>query len=253
MISKKDLKYFSSLKEKKIRSIEKKFIVEGNKTVFEAINSNYPCEIILMTFQFAVENPNVEKILKQRKLNFEIISYRDFYKLADTKNPQGIIGIFKAKSVKISEINSNSKIIVFIDEVSDPGNLGTILRNCDWFGIKDILISYNSTDYLNPKVIRASMGSIFHLNIFNNISYDNIYSLKKTGYKIIISDLVGKNIFNFSYPEKFIITFSSESKGASKNLKSIADESVTIPKYGNAESLNVGVVSGIILSILTKS
>lgn len=248
MISKSDIKYFSSLNQKKYRKKENRFLAEGLKIVLEGIKSKYECEVILVTYEFADKQSDVIKYLKKENLAIELINFHDFQKISDTKTPQGIIGVFKYEALNFSMNKNHSNLLVYFDNISDPGNLGTIIRTCHWFDIKEILISPNSSEFLNPKVVRASMGSIFHLKIYDDVEINVLKEIKSSGYKIICSDLRGENIFNFKFPERFVITLSSESAGPSEELVSLADKSVTIPKFGNAESLNVSVAAGIILS-----
>jgi TrmH family RNA methyltransferase len=248
MISKNDIKYFASLNQKKFRKQEKRFLAEGLKIVLEGIESYYPAELILATYEFAESNQKTIKLLKRKNLRTELLSSQDFQKLSDTKNPQGIIGVFRFDKLNFSTVKELPKVLVYIDNVSDPGNLGTILRNCDWFGVNEVLISTNSAEFLNPKVIRASMGSVFHLTVYDDVDFNSLFELKSKGYKIICSDLEGENISEIKFPDKFIITLSSESLGPSEEIVRAADKFITIPKFGNAESLNVAVASGIILS-----
>lgn len=248
MITKNDIKYFASLNLKKFRNQEKRFLAEGLKIVLEGIESYYPCELVLVTYEFAENNEAVLKQLKRKNIRLELVNSPDFQKISDTKNPQGIIGIFKFDILSFNPDKEHPKVLVYLDNISDPGNLGTILRTCDWFGITEIMISPNSAEYLNPKVIRASMGSIFHLTIYDDVNFNSITELKSNGYKIICSDLEGEDLVNFSFPNKFVVTLSSESSGPSQEIISIADKFITIPKIGNAESLNVSVAAGIIFS-----
>lgn len=250
MISKLQLKKYSSLKKKKFRNKERMFIVEGLKIVLEGLNSHYSSDLILMSFEFAEKNIEIVQQLQDRKINLEFVSNYQINKLSDTENPQGIIGIFSFNKINFDINVEHSDVLVYIDNISDPGNLGTIIRNCDWFGISEILISPDSTEYLNPKVIRSSMGSIFHLNIYDDVNIEVLREIKNLSYKLICSDIEGENIYNYSFPDKYIITLSSESKGPSDSLKKLQDVYITIPRYGKAESLNVGVASGIIFSRL---
>ena len=139
-----------------------------------------------------------------------------------------------------------------LDNISDPGNLGTIIRNCDWFGIKNILLSENIVDYTNPKVIRSSMGSVFHVNLFEGIDAETLLKLKSQGYEILCADLEGENIFSHQRNKKTILILSSESHGPSKEFLEISDKKICIPKIGDAESLNVASASAVLLAILTK-
>ena len=253
MISKNDLQYYSSLLTKKYRKAENKFMVEGKKSVLEGLNSTYKCEVILITNEFSRENnKTVEEFAA---LNHKIITLKqtEFQKLTDTKTPQGIAAVFIKPKLEYSKVNQdNNKIIVMLDNISDPGNLGTIIRNCDWFGVKNILLSENIVDYTNPKVIRASMGSVFHLNIFEGIKTESLIKLKEKGFEILCSDTEGENVFSYRSEKKKILVLSSESHGPSKEIEKVSDKKICIPKIGNAESLNVASASAVLLAFLTK-
>lgn len=253
MISKNDLQYYSSLLTKKYRRAENKFMVEGKKSVLEGLNSTYKCEVILITNEFSRENnKTVEEFAA---LNHKIITLKqtEFQKLTDTKTPQGIAAVFIKPKLEYSKVNQdNNKIIVMLDNISDPGNFGTIIRNCDWFGVKNILLSENIVDYTNPKVIRASMGSVFHLNIFEGIKTESLIKLKEKGFEILCSDTEGENVFSYRSEKKKILVLSSESHGPSKEIEKVSDKKICIPKIGNAESLNVASASAVLLAFLTK-
>ncbi len=252
MITKNQFKYYSSLLNKKNRQEEKKFLVEGSKLLREALDSGYKCEIILALKDFVDENNDFAKSFGKQKLNIELIKTVEFKKLCDTKNPQGVIGIFHFKQNIIDAFN-NDKLIVAMENISDPGNMGTILRNCDWFGVKNVLLSSDCAEIYNPKVIRASAGSVFHLNIYRK---DNLISTleeqKKLGYKILCADLNGDNLYNFSQREKLILVLANEANGPTEELINTCDLRITIPRIGNAESLNVASASAVILSELSK-
>jgi len=252
MISNNELKYYTSLLNKKYRKIENKFLIEGKKIVEEALTSNYEYEKIFITGKFEESNPGLTKKIKTRKLPVEILKSSEFKKISDTKAPQGIAAALKKRREVFSTSNIKDKILVYLEDISDPGNLGTIIRNCDWFGIKNILLSKESAEIYNPKVLRASMGSVFHLNIFEAVKLIELTELKSLGYKFVCSDITGKNVFDFKWNDKTILFLSNESKGPSQELITIADFKITIPRVGKAESLNVASASAIILALLTK-
>jgi RNA methyltransferase, TrmH family len=252
MITKNELKYYASLNQKKFRRLEKKFLVEGEKIVYEGISSGFPCEIVLATNDFIEGNDKLRNVIKQRYIRLEVIKNQDFEKISDTKSPQGIAAVFEARENKFEHDKiTKENLIVYLDNISDPGNAGTILRTCDWFGVKSVLLSRNSADHLNPKVIRSSMGSIFHLNILENAD-KYLQLLKEKGFKIISSDLDGKNIFKFNKAGKSILVLSNESSGPSPEIIMMAEEKITIPGKGKAESLNVASAAAIILAQFTK-
>ena len=252
MISKNELKYYSSLLKKKFRDEEKKFIVEGKKLVAEVLDSKYSCEIILMTNYFSEHYSDFVKSLIKKNYRVEIIRNQDFEKIKETVSPQGIAAVIKHPGNKKLNEKNLSHFIICLENISDPGNLGTIIRTCDWFGINTMILSENTVELYNPKVIRSSMGSIFHLNIFRDIKLSEIVALKDKGYKFICADLDGTDIYSFSLPKKFILFFCNESEGPSPELLNLSDEKITIPGKGKAESLNVASASAIVISELTK-
>ncbi|MCB0732337.1 MAG: RNA methyltransferase, partial [Ignavibacteriae bacterium] len=203
----------------------------------------------IITDEFRLKENKFLAILKSKKLEFEIISNNDFLKNSSTKNPQGIAAVFEIP--KKNRLNLHEGKIVCLENISDPGNLGTILRSCNWFGIKTVLLSKNCAELYNPKVLRASMGAIFHLNIHENINLINeISALKKMGYESYYADMNGADYRKINFNEKCIITFCNEASGPTKDLKSISDYAITIPSKGNIDSLNVSAAAAVILSRL---
>lgn len=251
MISKNELKYYSSLLIKKFRQMEAKFLVEGLKIVEEGLKSGYKCEAVFVTPAFINSFPDVINILNKKTNRVLELKSIDFQKISDTKSPQGIAAVFNKNYPKKNLSVLNEKVIVLIDNISDPGNLGTIIRTCDWFGLYNILITDQSVEYLNPKVIRATMGSLFHLNIYDEIYENDLVNLKSNGYQIVCADTKGKNVLTYKPYKKTIITFSNESIGPSEKIRNLSDEFVTIPGKGRAESLNVSSAAAIILSRFT--
>lgn len=253
MISKNDLQYYSSLLSKKHRKAENKFIVEGKKSVLEGLNSNYECEIVFVTNKFAEEHEDAIAELAKVKKKIISLKQKEFLKISDTETPQGIAAVFvKPKHEFSSELFKADKVLVMLDNIADPGNLGTIIRTSDWFGIKNIFLSENIVDYTNPKVIRGSMGSVFHLNIIENVKPDVLVSLKEKGFEILCADIEGESVFKYKSDKKIILVLSSEAHGPSKEIEKISDKKIFIPRIGNAESLNVASASAILLAILTK-
>ena len=253
MISKNQLQYYSSLLTKKYRKIENKFIVEGKKSVLEGLNSNYKCEAVFITDKFTKGNNDVVSLIETLNHKIILLYEKEFRKISNTKTPQGISAVFIKPLLEFSiDHFTDDKIIVMLDNISDPGNLGTIIRNCNWFGIRNILLSENIVDYTNPKVIRSSMGSIFHLNIFERVKAELLKYLKEHRFEILCADLEGENIFNYKSDKKKILILSSESSGPSKEIEFISDKKICILRIGNAESLNVASASAILLAQLTK-
>ena len=252
MLTKRELKYYSSLNKVKYRKIEQKFIVEGIKLVDEAISSHFECEVIIASNSFA--NSNSEKLNKYKHSTIvQIIPDNDFVTIADTHTPQGILAIMEIPLQRyIDETKENT--VVALENISDPGNVGTIIRTCDWFGIKDIIISSNSVDIYNPKVIRSTMGSLFHINIHisENI-YGTLKALQKNGKSILCTDMNGRNIYTTDKDKSSVLVFSNEASGPTERLLEISDSTITIPKFGDAESLNVATAAAVIISEFVKN
>ena len=246
MTSKGELKYYSSLLQKKYRYEEKKFIAEGKKLIDEAFAAGFECEAVFCDHHFMEANPAYCARLAQKIKKFEPLNNHEFLKLCDTETPQGIAAIFLMKDSK-SKIKKDEGIIIALENIADPGNMGTIMRNCDWFGVKSLILSNECAESYNPKVVRASMGSLFHLNIHRVENFvKSLTMLAESGYEILCADLNGENLFEFTFPQNSVIIFANEAQGPSQEVLSIS-KAVTIPRYGSAESLNVANASAVIL------
>jgi len=253
MITKAELKYYSSLLKKKIRDEEQKFVVEGEKLILEALTSRYECEVVICKKTIIPEYTKKINSLSKQISHFEVISNKEFQKVQSTVNSQGIVGVFKKKPSKSISDRFYGNLIVVMDGINDPGNVGTIVRNADWFGVKEILLSRSCADVYNPKAIRASAGSLFHLTIIHDDNLiHSLNSFKQKGYRILCADISGNNVYQYEKGKQEIIVFSNEAKGPTTELQNITDERITVPKKGKAESLNVASASAVILSELTK-
>ncbi|MCU7495337.1 MAG: RNA methyltransferase [Ignavibacteria bacterium] len=251
MLSKIELKYYASLLRKKIRSEEGKFIAEGRRMLEEGLHSSYKCEIVFASTHFRENNPDFMEEFSDLNLRIENVTNSDFLKLSDTENPQGIAAAFQMPDVK--DNIGRSDLIVALENVSDPGNAGTIIRTSDWFGIKEVVLSQNSVELYNPKVLRSSMGSVFHLHAFESQDFlATLNELKSKGYKILCADMEGEDVFGFSSKGKSVIVLSSEAQGPSEELLAMSDSVLAIPRLGQAESLNVASASAVILGEVTR-
>src|SRR5664279_4301976 len=247
MLSKNKLKYYSSLVRKKDRDIHRKFITEGLKTIEEGLNSQYSCEAVFVTAEYEAD---YKKFPRKYYVPIETVNEKDFNMLTDTVTPQGIAAVFNYPPAK--DVNNiKSGLIVCLENIADPGNLGTIIRNCDWFGVTDIVLSKNCADAFSPKTIRSSMGSIFHVNIYNETELSTfVEEYKKEGYRALCGDTEGENLYTFEAEGKDIVILASEAHGPSVDILRLSDHRITIPKYGQGESLNVASASAVILSRL---
>jgi TrmH family RNA methyltransferase len=251
MLTKNELKYYSSLNKVKYRKLEQRFIVEGIKLVDEALKSYFDCEVILVSDSFAKSHPSVLDEYKHKTI-IQIISDIDFNKIADTQSPQGIMAIMEIPLQRYID-ETTDKTVVALENISDPGNVGTIIRTCDWFGIKDIIISSNSVDIYNPKVIRSTMGSLFHVNIHISESLvGTLKTLQQKGKKIFCADMNGKDVYSFTKTKSSVLVFCNEANGPSERLLEMVDSKITIPKFGDAESLNVATAAAIVVSEFVK-
>ncbi|MCX6165263.1 MAG: RNA methyltransferase [Ignavibacteriae bacterium] len=248
------LKLYSKLKQKKYREENKQFLIEGIHLIEECLKSKYYKKNIVEIFlRKDFEN---EKILnKLKNVEFEYLSDTDYKKLTETENSQGIIGLVHNQE---NLPFLGSKIICALDNINDPGNLGTILRICWWFGVENILISKNSADIYNSKVIRASQGALFNLQIKDNIDLsEELKNLHNRKYEIVITDLDTKNSlenYKFDYNKNYVIVFGNEANGISKEIKEVKEYNrIKIDSYAGCESLNVAASAAIILFEIRKS
>jgi TrmH family RNA methyltransferase len=248
-ISTSHLKEISKLKLKKYRDETQTFIIETEKVLDEALNSSWEVKEIFLTGE---NFPLLQKYTDQKKLDdiqlFKL-SENDFKKISSEVTPSGVAALVKKKTFNIKSLFvSHINLILAFDKISDPGNLGTILRTADWFGFQSIVLSKESVEFTNPKVIRASMGSIFHLNIYDEIELNKfVNNCKKEGYSVIGTTTNGQNITKYSLPERAVLIFGNESKGISQEILSQCSEIISIPSFGKAESLNLAISTSIIL------
>lgn len=250
MLTKTEIKYCASLLTKKVRVSENKFLAEGPKLINDAIEAGFFCELIVYTSLFEKESLQLHQKLFGKAKRLECVKNQDFQKLTDTKTPQEVIGFFTNKH--FDNENHNPNFIVALESINDPGNLGSIFRSSDWFGIPKIILNYECAEVFNPKVIRASAGSVFHvLNERVEDFCDYLIKMKSKGYKILCADLDGENIFERKSEEKVILVFANEANGPSDELLKIVDAKINIPRIGKAESLNVSNACAIILSQIT--
>lgn len=242
------VKNIKKLKEKKYRDEEKKYVVEGIKLVEEAIMENAKISQIVVC-EDCINDGTIDKNLMYEiaKYNCIYVSEKVFNVLTDVNTPQGILAVIDKASNR-DNISYDEDIILVLDGIQDPGNLGTILRTLDSIGLKQIVLSEKCADPYNPKVVRSTMGAIFRVNIIEvkNI-VDTLKEIKKNKYKIMATSLEGaESIYDADYNKK-VIVIGNEANGVSKEVLSIADEKIKIPMLGKTESLNASVATGVIL------
>tara|TARA_B100001175_G_scaffold306636_1_gene304963 strand:+ start:3131 stop:3856 length:726 start_codon:yes stop_codon:yes gene_type:complete len=236
MITKNQIKLIKSLRIKKNRIQSGFFIAEGEKIVDELIESD-------------LETINIYSISEKYNnlKNYNSINTTQLKQISNLKSPNNVLGVFKIPTNQEIDFNAN---IIALEDINDPGNLGAIIRLCDWFGIKNIICSENSVDCYNPKVIQSTMGSISRVNI-SYMKFDDLILL--SNHKTIAADLNGKNLKEYLFSDKQIIFFGSESKGLTKKLSSKIKDKITIERYNNnVESLNLASSVAIFLSELNN-
>jgi TrmH family RNA methyltransferase len=178
-----------------------------------------------------------------------IINDDELKKISQLTTPNEVLALV-SKPSHLDKIDLLHGITVMLDEIQDPGNLGTIIRSCDWFGVKNIVCSPRTVDAFNTKVIQASMGSIMRINIFYEELMDVIDQFKTI--PLYAAELSGQSIFDFNFTSPAILVIGNEARGVSPNISLRSTHKVSIPRYGNAESLNAAVATSIILSSMTK-
>lgn len=232
------IKKVKSLSQKKYRDEYGQYVVEGVKICDEAIKFA-KVEVLIVCTELLGDFDES----KYSKVKVEQVSKSVFLHISDTKTPQGMLAV-----IDIPEPKKVSDTVVFaLDNIQDPGNLGTIIRSLDAFGYKDLIISDNTVDPYNSKVVRSTMGSILRLNIKSVDLLNELSGFKKSGYKIVVTSLdTNQYIYDINFSEKQIIVIGNEANGVSKEIQKLADLKVKIPMKGKAESLNAAVATSII-------
>ena len=242
------IKHIKKLKEKKHRDEAKEYIIEGVKLIDEAMNENAKINQIVVC-EGCESSGLIETHLKYEMAKYDLVLVPEniIKVISSVENPQGILAIVK-KEDDIEDIDFSQDIIVALDDVQDPGNLGTILRTIDSVGLSQVLISKGTTDCFSPKVVRSTMGAIFRLKVIECENLENtLKEIQKSDYKIMVTSLEAKkNIYNVDYNKKVIVV-GNEANGVSKKIQRLANEKVIIPMFGKTESLNVSVATSIIL------
>lgn len=250
VISSKDneiIKNIRKLKDKKYRDLENIYIVEGIKLVKEAIAENANIKQIVICENFTDNKEiNKETLYEIAKYNLIYVTEKVFNIITDVQTPQGIIAVVEKN--KTNKIDYSQDIIIALDGVQDPGNLGTILRTVDSSALNQIILSKNSADPYNPKVVRSTMGGIFRVNIIEVEDLKTtLKEIQKNKFKIMVTSLETNNsIYDVDYNKK-VIVIGNEANGVSKEVQNMADEKVKIPMLGKTESLNASVATGIMI------
>lgn len=242
------IKHIKKLKDKKERDLSNEYIIEGIKLIQEAIQEKAKIKQIII----CEECEKAEAIPKE--IMYEVARYECIYitkklynYLTEVKTPQGILAVIEKESNE-KNIDYTQEIIVALDGIQDPGNLGTILRTVDSIGLTQILVSKDTADSYNPKVVRSTMGAIFRVKIIECEDLEKtLKEIKKHKFEIVVTSLQTKNsIYDIDYNKK-VIVIGNEANGVQEKIQQLADKKVKIPMLGKTESLNASVATGIIL------
>ena len=234
-LSKSQLKLITSLSKKKYRIAANLFIVEGIKVVNEFLNSTFELEHL-----FCVDDTEYKN-----QINYTLISVVELKKISNLITPNNVLAIFKIPTINFIE---KEGLVLALDEINDPGNLGTIIRLCDWFGIEQLICSKDTVDCYNSKVVQASMGSLTRVSVFYTDLEVYLKSTKKTTYASLMD---GENVYKTTLPNNAVLVMGNEANGISNPVLELLDKAISIPRFGNlqqTESLNVATATAILLS-----
>lgn len=245
MLSKNKQKFILSLSKKKFRDQNGLFIAEGHKSVFDLLSTQMMASTIIATQEWINEN----KALIQNTTEVIIAGANEIKKISSHKSPPAVIGLFKQKNNQLVVSDLQKELCLFLDEVQDPGNLGTIIRLADWFGIKHLICSRNCADIYNPKTIQSTMGAISRVNIYEVEAIDFLKNYQKLKLPIYGTFLDGENIYQHKLQNHGLIIMGNEGKGIGKSVASFVSHKLLIPSYPagipTSESLNVSVATAI--------
>ncbi|CAM1364018.1 RNA methyltransferase, TrmH family [Tenacibaculum sediminilitoris] len=235
-LSRNNIKLITSLQQKKYRHKHQLFVAEGVKVVNELLASSLELEQLYTTD---------ESFRTSKEAKIILISESELKKISTLKTPNKVLGLFKIPKKK--EINKSS-FIVALDGINDPGNLGTIIRLCDWFGISELVCSKDTVDCYNQKVVQSTMGSLTRVQV---TYVDLLNFIKDTSLPIYMADMHGDNVYTTSLPKQAILVMGNEANGISPKIATIVQNNITIPRFGDlqqTESLNVATATAILLS-----
>jgi TrmH family RNA methyltransferase len=239
MVTKSELKYIQSLSDKKVRLETGCFIAEGVKLVGEMIAAGYPLKAVYALDSW--ESPDAT-------LEVTRIEAFELEKMSMLQTPNQVLAVAMMPQKK-ETLNLAGPLTIVLDGIQDPGNMGTIIRTADWFGITQIVASEDTVDVYNPKVIGATMGSFMRVSVTYKNLADWMPTIKLPVYGALLE---GENVFTIKTPQKGLLVIGGEGKGIRENILDFITHPVTIPKIGEAESLNAGIAAGIIVAQLTR-
>ncbi len=245
--------HIAKLQQKKYRKEYQEFLIEGVKGVEEALE--YGNVLALVIEGNRRDEPELGILIElahQKGITVEFCGHKDVGVIKTTETFPGVIAVVELPEVELVDLEDGNTIIA-IDGIKDPGNLGTIIRTADWFGVHSILLSEDSVDPYNEKCVRSTMGSIFRVNIYKTFDLKRMLEeLKAKNWQLNTLTMTGKPITQLEKTQKSIYIFGNESHGLNKEIEEICDEQYTIPGDTKAESLNLSIAAGIVLWELSK-
>lgn len=257
-LSQGERKYIQSLSQKKARQQEKKFLLEGWRALREALQASTDIDLVVVQPRY-LQDPDYGKILDEiraRRIPLKEGSELEFRKIADTVHSQGVMAIVRQQEYTLRDPSfQRGPLLVALDAVADPGNLGTVLRSADWFGVDGVVLGKGSVERYNEKVVRSTVGSFFHLPVVEGVDLVQTLPLfRRDGFTVVAAsgDAPASYSSSLSKYSKLMIVLGSEAHGVSKEIRKEADVMVKIPRYGRAESLNLGVACGILLAYIRE-
>lgn len=249
MLSKNQIKLITSLQKKKYRDQHRLFIAEGNKLVLDLIQAKAMAEFLIHTTDWELENSikNNKNVVMQIETDASQMK-----KISSLSTPSSVLGVFRMPILEENEGKVSTELSLLLDDIQDPGNLGTIIRIADWFGIEQIFCSPNTVDLYNPKVIQATMGAITRINVIYTPLKELICKYQNDDFRVYGTFLEGEIIYNCDLKNKGFIIMGNEGKGISKEIQNLVSNKLFIPNYplnrAGSESLNVSVATSIICS-----
>lgn len=245
MLSKSQINLLKSLQQKKFRREHGLFIVEGHKSITEFINSVYPVQAVYYTPSFD------SKVLKlSQKINFCEISVTELEKISSLKTPQDALALVKIPQwPALRHEQLKGKFSLVLDGIQDPGNIGTIIRIADWFGIDHIICSEDTVDAYNPKVVQACMGSLARVKVHYTSLTEFLSEIMLPVFGALLD---GANIYDTDFGKEGLIVMGNEGNGLRPEIQKMVNKAITIPRIGKAESLNVAIATALFCSEITR-
>ncbi len=245
MVSKAKVRFIKQLQVKKYRQAEQCFIVQGGKAVKESLASGFKVQTLLCTDEFL---NGLDKNLASQAGEMIVVSEKDLTSIGSVESNNAALAVVAMKPNRSPQIPL-SEFILVLDDIRDPGNLGTIIRTADWYGIRNIVASPETTDIYNPKVISASMGSFLRVEVYYTALPEFLAKLSSPVYGALLK---GENVHKLNFEKIGALVIGNESNGISPAVEKLVTHRVTVPRFGGAESLNASTATAVILDNIRR-